>query len=54
MRVIERRNIDHVQLLQLGKMLLLLVEHQEPALELRAMTQLKKAVVLVKDLLRAS
>jgi hypothetical protein len=54
MRVIERRNIDHAQLLQLAKMLLLLVEPQEPALELPAMTQLKKEVMLLKDLVKAS
>ena len=55
MRVIEHRNIDHAQLLQLAKMLLLLVEPQEePTLELEAMTQLKKEVMLVKDFVKAS
>jgi hypothetical protein len=54
MRVIERRNIDHAQLLQLGKMLLLLVERQESTLELPAMTRLKKEVMLVKGLFKAS
>jgi hypothetical protein len=54
MRVIEHRNIDHAQLLQLAKMLLLLVEPQEPSLELEAMTQLKKEVMLVKDFVKAS
>jgi hypothetical protein len=53
MRVIERRNIDHTQLLQLAKMLLLLVEPQEPPLELPAMAQLKKEVMLVKDLVKS-
>ena len=52
--MIERRNIDHAQLLQLAKMLLLLVEPLEPALELPAMTQLKKEVMLLKDLVKAS
>jgi hypothetical protein len=54
MRVIEHRNIDHVQLLQLAKILLLLVEPQEPTRELPAMTQLKKEVKLVKNLVKAS
>ena len=54
MRVIERRYIDHAQLLQLAKILLLLVEPQEPTLELAAMAQLKKEVMLVKDLVKAS
>ncbi len=54
MRVIEHRNIDHAQLLQLAKMLLLLVDRQEPTLELAAMTQLKKEVMIVKDLVKAS
>jgi hypothetical protein len=54
MRVIEHRNIEHAQLLQFAKMLLLLVEPQELTLELAAMTQLKKEVVLVKDLVKAS
>ena len=52
--MIEHRNIDHAQLLQLAKMLLLLVEPQEPTLELEAMTQLKKEVMLVKDFVKAS
>jgi hypothetical protein len=53
MRVIEH-NIGHAQLLQLAKMVLLLAERQEPILELPAMTQLKKEVMLVKDLFKAS
>lgn len=50
----ERRNIDHVQLLQLAKMLLLLVEPNEPALQSPAMPQLKKEVMFVEDLIKAS
>jgi hypothetical protein len=50
-RVIECRHIEHVQLLQLGKVILLLVEREELLLNLPAMT---KEIVPIEELSRAS
>jgi hypothetical protein len=52
--MIERRHIEHVQLLQLGKVLLLLVEREELLVELPVTTQLTKEVVPIEELSRAS
>jgi hypothetical protein len=53
-RVIECRHIEHVQLLQLGKVILLLVEREELLLNLPAMTNLTKEIVPIEKLSRAS
>ena len=53
-RVIECRHIEHVQLLQLGKVILLLVEREELLLNLPAITNLTKEIVPLEELSRAS
>jgi hypothetical protein len=53
-RMIEGRHIDHAQLLQLGKVLLLLVEREELLVNLPVVDQLSKKVVPIEELSRAS
>jgi hypothetical protein len=53
-RMIEGRHIEHAQLLQLGKVLLLLVEREELLVKLPAMTQPTKEIVPIQELNRAS
>jgi hypothetical protein len=53
-RMIERRHIEHVQLLQFGKVLLLLVEREELLVRLPAMTQPSREIGPIQDLSRAS
>jgi hypothetical protein len=48
--MIERRRIDHADLLQIGKMFLLLVQRQEPP----ATTPAVAKVIPIQDLVRAS
>jgi hypothetical protein len=48
------RQIDRTQLLQLGKVLLLIVEREELLVELPAMTQPTKEIVPIEGLGRAS
>jgi hypothetical protein len=43
--MIGRRQIDHIDLVQLGKMLLLLVERQELLVDLPSMTQTAEEIV---------
>ena len=52
--MIEGKHIEHAQLLQLGKVLLLLVEREELLVELPAMTQPTKEIVPIEGLGRAS
>jgi hypothetical protein len=52
--MVEGSHIDHAQLLQLGKMLLLLVEQREPPLDLPAVTDLGKKIMPIDELGRAS
>jgi hypothetical protein len=53
-RLIERRHIQHAQLLQLGKVLLLLVEREELLIKLPDMNQLNKEIMPLEELSRAS
>jgi hypothetical protein len=53
-RMIERRHIDHAQLLQLGKMLLLLVKRQELPLDPPPTSYLNKETMPLEELRRAS
>jgi hypothetical protein len=53
-RMIEGRHIEHAQLLQLGKVILLLVEREELLVKLPAMTQQTKEIVPIQELNRAS
>jgi hypothetical protein len=48
--MIERRRIEHSDLLQIGKMFLLLVQRQEPP----ATTPAVAKVIPIQDLVRAS
>ncbi len=52
--MIERRQIDHAQLLQLGKMLLLLVKRQEPPLNFPVVAHINKEILPVEKLFKAS
>jgi hypothetical protein len=52
--MIERTHIEHAQLLQLGKVLLLLVEREELLVKLPARTQPTKEIEPIQDLSRAS
>lgn len=52
--MIERRRIEHVQLLQLGKVLLLLVEREELLVGLSATNQPTKEIIPIEELDRAS
>jgi hypothetical protein len=53
-RTVEASHIDHAQLLQLGKMLLLLAENGEAPLDLPAMTGLNKNPLPIEELGRVS
>ena len=52
--MIERSHIDHAQLLQLGKVLLLLVEREELLVKLPVVYQLTKKNLPIEELSRAS
>jgi hypothetical protein len=52
--MIARQQIDRTQLLQLGKVVLLLVEREELLVKLPAMTQRTKEIVPTEGLGRAS
>jgi hypothetical protein len=52
--MVDGQQVDRTQLLQLGKVLLLLVERQELLGELPAMTQPTKAFVPIEGLGKAS
>jgi len=49
--MIERRQIDHIDLVQLGKMLLLLFKRQELLVDLPSMTQTTEEIVLTEKIL---
>jgi hypothetical protein len=53
-RMIEGKHIEHAQFLQLGKVLLLLVEREELLVRLPAMTQPSREIGPIQDLSRAS
>jgi hypothetical protein len=53
-RMIEGRPIEHAQLLQLGKVLLLLVEREELLAKLPRVDQLTKKILPIEELSRAS
>ncbi len=52
--MIDRRHIDHAQLLKLGKTLLLLVKREELLVKLPAMAQPTKEIMPIEELRRAS
>jgi hypothetical protein len=52
--MIKRTHIDHAELLELGKMMLLLTERQQNTMDFSALTEGNKKVSAVKDLPRAS
>jgi hypothetical protein len=52
--MIKREHIDRAELMQLGKMLLLLTEGQQITMEISSMTKLNKQVSLMRDLPKAS
>jgi hypothetical protein len=52
--LIERRHIEHVQLLQLGKTFLLLVRRQELLVKLPANTRQIEEIVPIEELGKAS
>ena len=51
--MIEGRHIDHAQLLQLGKVLLLLVEGEELLAKLPLVDQLTQRILPIEELSRA-
>jgi hypothetical protein len=53
-RLIEPGHIEHVQLLQLGKVFLLLVERKELLVKLPAMNQRTKDTMPIEELSKAS
>jgi hypothetical protein len=53
-RMIDGRHIDHAQLLQLGKVLLLLVEREELLAKLPLVDQPTKKILPIEELSRAS
>jgi hypothetical protein len=52
--MIEHRQIDHIDLVQLGKTLLLLFKRQELLVDLPAMTQPTEEIVPTEELGRGS
>jgi hypothetical protein len=52
--LIERRHIEHVQLLQLGKTFLLLARRQELLVKLPAITRQIEEIVPIEELGKAS
>jgi hypothetical protein len=52
--MIERRQIKHARLLELGKVLLLLVEREELLLGLPVTNELAKEILPVKEFSKAS
>ena len=52
--MIESRHMDHAQLLQFGKVLLLLVEREELLAKVPLADQLTKKILLIEELTRAS
>lgn len=48
--MVERRHIDHIDLVQLGRTLLLLFKGQELLVDLRAMTQPTEEIVPTEEL----
>jgi hypothetical protein len=52
--MIERKHIDHSELLELGKMLLLLIKRQQIKSNFSSLTDLDKRVTEIEELARAS
>ena len=52
--MIERRQIDHIDLVQLGKMLLLLFKRQELLVDLPFMTQTTEEIAPTEELSKGS
>ena len=52
--MIKGNHIDHADLMQLGRMLLLLSERQHHTMDVSSLTEVNKKVCLVKDLPKAS
>jgi hypothetical protein len=52
--MIERRQVDHERVLQLGKTLLLLIAHQELLLDLPAVKQSSKTMTPIQEFSKAS
>jgi hypothetical protein len=48
------KHIDHAELVQLGKMLLLLTERQQNTMDFSSLSEVIKSVPVVKGLPRAS
>jgi hypothetical protein len=54
MPVVERRHIEHAQVVRLAKLVLLLVERQHMLLEFPGVTNLDRPIIPTEDLLKAS
>jgi hypothetical protein len=52
--MVKRTHIDHAELLELGKMLLLLIRRQQTTMDSSFLTELDKRVTEVEELARAS
>jgi hypothetical protein len=52
--MIKEKHIDHAELMQLGKMLLLLTERQRDTMDSSLVTEVSKNLAVVKGLPRAS
>ena len=52
--MVERKHIEHAQVLQLAKLLLLFVERQHMLLEFPGVTNLDRTMIPPEDLLKAS
>jgi hypothetical protein len=52
--MIKRKHIDHADLVQLGKMLLLLIERPQIAIDVSSLTELNKQETEIGGLARAS
>jgi hypothetical protein len=52
--MVKGRHIEHAELLEFGKLLLLLVEREELLLTLPVVDELTKKIVLIEELGRAS
>jgi hypothetical protein len=52
--MVKPKHIDHAELLQLGKTLLLLIQRQEITLNFASLTELDRRVIEVEKLSRAS
>jgi hypothetical protein len=52
--MIKRKHIEHAEVLELGKMLLLIIKRQQLKLNLSSLTELDKQTTEIKKIARAS